>query len=314
MDAAELARLLRERVTYDAKAGALYRKSGFAGLPAGQRLGSPDTSGKRQTTFAGKRYRVDALIWLLETGSLPDGPLGHKTRDNLDDRFWNLRLGKNPSPGLSSRAKVFLSRAAARFPEAQHDLSAVKYVDHDTAVQIACPKHGTFKRKPSKYLASTHGCQRCCTAHHVASVTKTEEQRKETERQYRKANRALYSASSARYHRKNIRTNPGYAVAMACRNLLARVLHDTKRAKANRTAAMLGYSFMEFKAHIEQQFEPWMSWANHGEWHVDHIYPVSRFIRDGVTDVKVINALTNLRPLAKQANLVKKDRLVGLVA
>lgn len=33
----------------------------------------------------------------------------------------------------------------------------------------------------------------------------------------------------------------------------------------------------EFKNHIENLFLEGMSWDNHGEWHIDHIIPVSRF-------------------------------------
>jgi Protein of unknown function (DUF723) len=309
MQPADLATLLRERLIYDRATGALYRNPA-PGLPAGQRLGCPNSGGKRQATFAGKRYQVDALIWLLETGAQPISGLSHKNGDNADDRFENLTEERR-RPVMTGLVDAFIAKAKARFPEAGHDFSLVRYVNTATRVRIVCPKHGAFDRTPESYLTSSCGCPRCGVERHAASVTKSEEERRQTARRYREANRALYNGAARKYYLKNIHANPSFTVALACRNLLARVLHDTKRQQSNRTAAMLGYTFVEFKAHIERQFEPWMSWANHGEWHVDHIYPVSRFIRDGVTDVKVINALSNLRPLAKGANLSKKDRLVA---
>jgi len=308
-DAKTVLALLHERVTYDRLAGALYRKGG-PGVPAGQRLGSPDSHGRRQATFAGTRYGVDWLIWLLETGSFPTECLSHQNRDNGDDRFSNLIEGKR-EPCKKGRAAAFLAKAKQRFPDSGHDLSQVVYLNTWTRVRISCPTHGAFERKPEGYLGSTHGCPTCCIEHQNASVRKTDEQRRETERRYRKANRALYSAAALRYYHRNVRTNADFTVALACRNLIARVLYDTKRRRNGRTEALLGYSFAEFKAHIEDQFEPWMSWANHGEWHVDHIFPVSRFIRMGVIDVKVINALSNLRPLSKQANMAKRDKVIG---
>jgi len=38
-----------------------------------------------------------------------------------------------------------------------------------------------------------------------------------------------------------------------------------------------------------------MSWDNYGEWHIDHIKGVINF--DSDTDVKIVCALDNLRPL-----------------
>ena len=290
----------------------MFRKPGFEGLPAGQRVGSPASGGRRQATFNGTRYYVDKLIWLLETGALPTGPLLHGNGDNLDDRFPNLKEGRR-RPAASVLTQRFLARANSRFQDA-HDLSEVEYVDHDTPVRISCRIHGPFQRKPSSYLGSTHGCPRCCIEQYRRAVTKSTEAKRErkraTDRLYRRANKALYTAAVTRYYLRN-RSKPEFVVALMCRNMLARVLHNTKRSKAARTEAALGYTFVEFKAHIEKQFEPWMTWENHGEWHVDHIYPVSRFIRDGVTDVRVINALSNLRPLAKLANLMKKDKLLA---
>lgn len=58
---------------------------------------------------------------------------------------------------------------------------------------------------------------------------------------------------------------------------------------------MLGYSAIELKYHIEKQFQPGMNWENHGDWHIDHIYGVINF--DAQTDVKIVCALDNLRPL-----------------
>ena len=38
-----------------------------------------------------------------------------------------------------------------------------------------------------------------------------------------------------------------------------------------------------------------MTWENHGEWHIDHIRPVSDFHPD--TPISEVCALTNLQPL-----------------
>ena len=49
-----------------------------------------------------------------------------------------------------------------------------------------------------------------------------------------------------------------------------------------------------------------MNWENYGEWHIDHIIPVSKFSKD--TPMDVVNALDNLQPLWGIDNLKKGNR------
>ena len=56
------------------------------------------------------------------------------------------------------------------------------------------------------------------------------------------------------------------------RDSLRRVL---KIEKNGRTEEILGYTRMDLIHHIERQFLKGMSWDNHGEWHIDHITPIS---------------------------------------
>lgn len=82
---------------------------------------------------------------------------------------------------------------------------------------------------------------------------------------------------------------------------------------------MLGYSSDEMRSHIESKWTPGMSWANYGEWHIDHIRPLSSFPVGEET--QVINALSNLQPLwattrtiegvCYEGNLNKNSRWVG---
>ena len=93
----------------------------------------------------------------------------------------------------------------------------------------------------------------------------------------------------------------------------------------------LPYTIQELQKHIEQQFEPWMNWNNHGvyisdswndnvpstwKWQLDHITPHSMFKYTSIEDqvLKECWALENLRPLsAKQNNLdgVNKTRHIN---
>jgi hypothetical protein len=72
----------------------------------------------------------------------------------------------------------------------------------------------------------------------------------------------------------------------------------------------VGYTLADLAAHIERQFLKGMSWDNMGEWHLDHITPLSAFGYTSVTDpdFRAAWALTNLRPLWARENLAKSAR------
>lgn len=110
------------------------------------------------------------------------------------------------------------------------------------------------------------------------------------------------------YMRRMRKERPREFVAVeTARKMLARVLVSTGRKKRGRTFDALGYNRQQFEQHIESLFEEGMSWPNHGEWHIDHIIPVSELVRCGVTDPAKINALSNLRPIWAAENMAKRD-------
>jgi hypothetical protein len=110
--------------------------------------------------------------------------------------------------------------------------------------------------------------------------------------------------------RKYYKENPKFKARIACRNALKRVMRAGAQNKSCKTEKLLGYTFNDFKKHIEMQFSAWMNWENYGKWHIDHVKPVAVFISEGVTDPKIINALTNLQPLEAGENIKKGARYV----
>lgn len=94
------------------------------------------------------------------------------------------------------------------------------------------------------------------------------------------------------------------------RDSLRRVL---KIEKNGRTEKILGYTRLELKSHIERQFAKGMTWENHGEWHIDHITPISVLLAQGIEDPKVINCLTNLKPVWAKDNLKKHNKVEYLI-
>ena len=75
---------------------------------------------------------------------------------------------------------------------------------------------------------------------------------------------------------------------------------------------LTGYTRKELKNHLEKLFKPGMNWKNRGEWHIDHIIPISFFRYSSVNDVefKYCWSLDNLQPLWEEENIAKSDNLI----
>ena len=79
------------------------------------------------------------------------------------------------------------------------------------------------------------------------------------------------------------------------RRILYRTLDRFGKSKSGSTMDNLGYSADDLKTHLESLFTDGMSWDNYGEWHIDHIKPLSSFDRN--TPPSIVNSLSNLQPL-----------------
>lgn len=81
------------------------------------------------------------------------------------------------------------------------------------------------------------------------------------------------------------------------------------------TQSLVGYTGQELRQHLERQFLDGMSWDNYGDWHIDHILPLSSFRAESVGDAHVRRAwaLSNLRPMWARENIQKGDKILFLV-
>ena len=67
----------------------------------------------------------------------------------------------------------------------------------------------------------------------------------------------------------------------------------------------LGYDHIDLVASLESQFEDGMSWEVIDQIHIDHVIPIKWFIEHGITNVAIINDISNLKPIWAKDNLRK---------
>jgi hypothetical protein len=80
-------------------------------------------------------------------------------------------------------------------------------------------------------------------------------------------------------------------------------------SKTAKTEIILGCTIEEFRTYIESKFKIGMSFENHGEWHLDHIYPIS--LAKSEEEVIKLNHYTNFQPLWAEDNIKKSNQIVN---
>lgn len=98
-----------------------------------------------------------------------------------------------------------------------------------------------------------------------------------------------------------------FKISHHCRSRICRVLKG--EIKSGHSFELLSCSLDELKVHLEQQFEPGMTWDNYGEWHIDHIIPCARFDLRNPIHQKICFNYRNLQPLWAKDNSSKHDNL-----
>lgn len=102
-------------------------------------------------------------------------------------------------------------------------------------------------------------------------------------------------------HAENLQARLGTLI----RNRLRKALNGAKHGP---TLDALGCSISELMAHMERQFQTGMSWANHGDWHIDHKRPLASFDLTDAAQYGQACHYSNLQPLWGRENQSKGSR------
>jgi hypothetical protein len=138
------------------------------------------------------------------------------------------------------------------------------------------------------------------------------EYRKEYLKQYREKNIDKIRETKRNYQKHKRHTDPIYKLISNFRTAIYIVLKENKLDKYSNYFNMVGYSALDLKEHLEKRFKNDMSWENYGEWHIDHIKPISLFIFESVDDkeFKECWSLDNLQPMWGVENIKKSNKLL----
>lgn len=128
-----------------------------------------------------------------------------------------------------------------------------------------------------------------------------------------------YKEYNTNYFKNRRNSDPVFKLRGRVSTFIRASLKRNGGTKDSSIKTRLPYSILELKEHLEKQFEPWMTWENHGKydakiwkddaqstwtWQIDHIVPQSTFQYTSMEDQAFQDcwALANLRPLSAKRN------------
>lgn len=232
--------------------------------------------------------------------------------------------------GVISTCKVCRSRIAKERREANYEIQRAreKYRESLIPKEVIKERDRKFKEKNPEYhkeYSKQH--YKDNIEQYKANKKKFEENnpdyQREYAKQYRKQNiekireqNRLYRLNNIEQFRERDRVykklkannNPSFRLTECVRSSINRSLQSVNCIG---TMRYLDYTIEDLRYNIESKFLEGMSWNNQGDWHIDHIIPISYFNYDSPKHPEFIFcwSLFNLRPLWAEDNMHKNNKL-----
>jgi hypothetical protein len=131
---------------------------------------------------------------------------------------------------------------------------------------------------------------------------------KEQKKEYQKNNIEKINKKRKEYSKNRRKIDPLFKLNGNIKNRILKSIKNNSYTKKSKTFEILGCTYKEFKQHLERQFTIGMSWENQGEWHLDHIYPIS--LAKDEQELIRLNHYTNFQPMWAIENIIKSNKVI----
>ena len=180
----------------------------------------------------------------------------------------------------------------------------------------------SFSKNKNGYLGLQAYCKDCAKEKKKEHYIKNSEREKEYAKNWYRQNKTRSISVSMKYQKENserIRDNkrkrakerrandPKYRAERGVRHRVWKAINRLGAKKGTSTFNIVGCSRCYLFKHLESQFSKGMTWDNYGEWHIDHIVPLSS--AETYCEMIKLCHYTNLQPLWAKDNLSKGDKV-----
>ncbi len=170
------------------------------------------------------------------------------------------------------------------------------------------------KTKPDGY---SYECKICIKEYYLNKKEKIKEYRKEYYlknkkyfKEYVECNKEKIKKYQNEYKKNRLQNDSLFKFVCNTRNLIryGYKCGNNEFVKKTKTENILGCTFEEFRSYIEIKFNKKMTFENYGEWHLDHIIPIS----SAQTEEEIIklNHYTNFQPMWAKENISKGNKII----
>lgn len=186
----------------------------------------------------------------------------------------------------------------------------VRYKDNYTNICRSCSKESRRKR----YLKNKDKELKQCREYRKSNKEKTKKYHKkwyienrETKlsknKKWKDDNLENYKEYQKIYTRNKRRNNKLFNLQSNLRGRINSAFRKNSWKKDSNNKNLLGADWKTAFSHIESTFSKGMCWDNQGDWHIDHIIPLSA--GRTVEELKLLCHYTNLQALWAEDNLKK---------
>lgn len=207
-----------------------------------------------------------------------------------------------------------------------------------------CSKCGFDKAIEAFYPAKTKRgcrsqCKPCQNETRKAEYQRSKDREQQVARKWRKDNQDRYSLWAAEYscrpeirernntqrserrkrhgRKEKVYSHPNKLIRGSLSSRINYALRNVGVVKTIYTSELLGCSIEQFRAHIQLQWLPGMTWENRGvwkrdtpmTWHIDHITPCAAFDLTREEEQRKCFHYTNCRPIWALDNYMKCDKI-----
>lgn len=137
---------------------------------------------------------------------------------------------------------------------------------------------------------------------------KNKEKKSEYDKLYREKNRLKKNEYIREYRKQRRQEDPTFRLIESVRARLRLFYKRENIDKKSKTFDVVGLTPEKLNDYLSEKFKEGMSWDNYGEWHIDHIIPLSS--ANTQEEVLRLCHYTNLQPLWAKENLQKSNKLI----
>lgn len=137
---------------------------------------------------------------------------------------------------------------------------------------------------------------------------KNPDKKRENNRKHYLANKEQIKLNTKLTYQKRVKIDTNFKIAHNLRSRLRKAIKNQE--KKGSFVLDLGCSIEQLKKYLESKFQSGMTWDNYGRqgWHIDHVFPLSKFdLTKREEFLKACN-YKNLQPLWAADNLRKRNK------